>query len=540
MKSKFEDLKQKTMKTKYRYNGKGWKSVLFSCSSVLFLLCGCNNIDIIPDVTSAKVPSGIQMIIPADLQKLIYTDGNGAKVLPLIKGQTANIGVALSPEDITSTDVNWSSSETSVATVDSGLITAVSGKGLGYSVITVAPVGMFSGSGVASSLKVKVDDEMIPATNIVLTSDTDIVYIGEQLAIKYDIEPEIATYQTLQWSSSDESIATVNSQGVVTGAGVKGSSISSKVTITATALDGSKIMASKEITVKKVVPPEDVTLDQTYASSVYDCAVADHSLTIKYTTVPMESTTSLIQWSCDHPEIATINNGVVTFNQDGNFGQFTITAKCPATGKESSIKMNLAGGLIREQFDNANHYTWWNATQSGNGTSTSNVIHSDEQGGYITITTYSQNATKQRADFKCWEPKSWIMPGNYPLFAIRLQDVNDLYGYSRNINLDTSGKDLTTGTVFSGVVGGNNNKWLTKYKLSDGSCVLIYNLATQTFANGGLFPMADIGQFTTLQFKYADIGTVDHQITYNVYWVQTFKNEDEIKALVAKEGLTIQ
>lgn len=502
-------------------------------------LASCSDNDIIPNVTPAYCPSSITMDIPSDYARLIYTDNTGASVLPLIKGQAVQLGYTLTPDTVTFNDVKWTSSDATVATVTDGQVEALSEKGLGYSIITVAPTGMYSGSGVLSTLKVKVSDHLQPASAITLTFTSDEVYVGEQLALAYDIEPEAATYRTLEWTSSDPSIATVDSKGVVSGVGTGSSAIRATVTITATALDGSGVTASKTITVKRVVQPEDIILDQTYAASNYDCAVADRQLTIGYTTYPLESTTSLIQWSSSNENIATVENGVVTFNQNGNFGEFTITATCPSTGKQSSIKLNLAGGLIREQFNDASHYTWWNASQSGNGTSSSHVIHPDEAGGYVTVTTYTQNATKQRGDFKCWENKSWLVPSAYPLLAVRLQDVNDIYGYSRNINLDTSGSDMATGVKYAGNVGGSNNKWKTKYKLSDGSCVLIYDLSTQSFATGGLLPAGSVAQFTSLQFKYADIGTVDHQITYNVYWVQTFKSDADIRALIAKEGLTI-
>lgn len=511
---------------------------LYLFTFLLFTACSDN--DAIPDVTPATCPSSITLNMPSEYSRLLYTDNTGATVLPLIVGESVQFDYTLTPSDVTFNNVTWSTTDASIATVDGGKVDAISGRGLGYALITVAPTGMFSGSGVLSTIKVAVADHLQQAQAISLSSDADEVYEGETVQLSYDIAPESATYRTLEWSTSDASTATVDSKGVVTGVSTGGTATSKAVTITATAMDGSGVSASKTITVKRLVQPLDITIDQSYASGNYDCAVADHTLKLNYTTSPLDCTTSLIEWSSSDENIATVKDGVVTFNQNGNFGEFTITATCPETGKTSSIKMNLAAGLIREQFNNPDNYTWYNASQSGNGTSSSHVLHPDEDGGYITITTYKQNATAQRGDFKCWEAKSWLYPSVYPLFAIRLQDVRDSYGYSRNINFDTSGNDLATGTKFSGNVGGNNNKWKTKYSLSDGSCVLIYDLTTQSFQNGGIFPSGDLGQFSTLQLKYADIKTATEQITYNVYWVQTFKNDAEIRALIQSEGLTIK
>lgn len=513
-----------------------YKSCL-PAAMALMTLSACSDADPTPDITPAYIASGITLDIPEALQKLIYTDNTGAEVLPLVKGETVTLGCTLTPDSITSHSVQWVSSETSVATVDNGTISAISGDGLGYSVITVSPTGMYSGSGVSSTLKVKVDNRLYQATDISITSTSEEVYEGETVQLTTSITPTTATYQTVEWTSSDESVATVSSKGVVTGVKVA-SGTQTPVTITATALDGSGVTASYPLTVKRTVDPEDITLDQTYAAPAYACAIAEKSVTLKYATYPEDCTTSLLQWTSSDESIATVKDGVVTFNQNGNFGNVTITATCPATGKSSSIELSLPAGLIRELFHDENNYTWHNSAQSGNGTSSSHVWHD----GYVTVTTYKQNATKQRGDFKCYEAKSWLCPQNYPLFAIKMDDVKDKYDActARNINLDCSATDLTTGTKYSGNIGGGNNKWAHEYKCGDGSRVFIYDLTTQGFANGGILTAANTTQFTTLQFKYADMATLTEQVTYNVYWVQTFKTIDEITQYLDKEGISYE
>lgn len=47
--------------------------------------------------------------------------------------------------------------------------------------------------------------------------------------------------------------------------------------------------------------------------------------------------------------------------------------------------------------------------------------------------------------------------------------------------------------------------------------------------------------FRTFQLKYADIATIDHQITYNLYWFQSFKSVDDVKKYVTNvDGLTYE
>ena len=96
---------------------------------------------------------------------------------------------------------------------------------------------------------------------------------------------------------------------------------------------------------------------------------------------------------------------------------------------------------------------------------------------------------------------------------------------------------MCDGTKYSGGLGGNNNKWLNDYKCSDGSHVLIYDMASQKWGIGGLLPATAVASFTTLQFKYADIVS-STAVSYNVYWVQTFKTLQDVQAYIKSEGLT--
>lgn len=516
---------------------KYYSGCILSIAISLFLV-SCSDDDAGSNLTSAIYPSDIDIVLTEELERLIYTDGTGATVLPLIKGETVNLSHTIAPDNITFSDVVWKSSYDNVATVDQyGTVTAVSGDGTGYSIIQVAPAEFYAGSNIFSTIKVVVSNTLTPATSISASSVTGDheVFIGETLQLACDLLPSSATYRTVKWTSSDESVATVDLKGVVTGIST-GSDISRDVVITATTLDGTELSDNITITVKKVVTPEDITIDQTYSvDNSYYCAINEKYLKLSYTTVPSYATKSLVVWTSSDETIATVNSGVVTFNQNGVFGNVTITATCPETGNSSSIRLNLAAGLIRELFHDENNYSWYNAAQSGNGTSSSHVWSY----GKVTVTTYTQNATNQRGDFKCWDAKTWLHAGNYPFVAIRMDDVLDLYASegvtARYINLD--GSASYNGTTYSGNFGGDNNKYLYNYTCSDGSHVFVYDLDTQSWKNGGKLPENAAVAFTTLQFKYADIKTIDHQITYNVYWVQSFKTTTDLENYLTSEGL---
>ena len=120
--------------------------------------------------------------------------------------------------------------------------------------------------------------------------------------------------------------------------------------------------------------------------------------------------------------------------------------------------------------------------------------------------------------------------------------------YPRQINLDTSGS-LDDGTHYTGTVGGNNNKWHTKYKCSDGSAIIIWNLNEQQFPTGGYLPEGKVASFTTFQIKYADINkdnvfpTINaDDVTYRFFWFHTFTSTAEMETWLAewseKTGIT--
>lgn len=496
-----------------------------------FAVISCSDKDDMTVVPGVTIPSSIEFNLPDNIKQLVYIDETGTQILPMVKDMSYKLPYIIKPDTVTFKDVTWTSTNSSVATVDkSGTVKAISGDGTGYSMIQVAPEAIYSGSGVNATLKIVVSNEMIPATAITIKGN-DELYAGETLQLSAAISPETSTYRTVRWTSSNDDIASVDMHGLVTGK--VNSAIHADVTITATSLDGGNVVATKNLTVNQIVQPQDISIDQNYSTDKgYVIAIADNTVNLKYTTIPDDCTKSLIKWTSSDESIATVSNGVVSVNQNGMFGDVTITALCPETGKSSYVKLHVEEGLVRELFHNKDNYTWYNAKQSGNGTSSSHVWSY----GKVTVTTYSQNATKQRGDFKCWSTKTWLNSADYPIFAIRMDDLKDMAGVTdRNITLDAAGS--CNGNTFTGGLDGNNNKWLHDYKCSDGSHVFIYDLSTQKWANGGLLPTAT-ATFTTLQFKYADIATLTRQVQYNVYWVQTFKNLDDVAKYVKSEGLT--
>ena len=480
----------------------------------------------------AVIPSSVEFNLPEAQQVLVYKDATGATCLPMVKGESLQFNYTLAPENITFSDVKWTTSNDAYVTVsDQRLVSAVGGDG--YSIVQVAPVGLSEGSGINANMKIVVSSEMRKATAISITSTSTEVYAGDTLHFCAFIAPENSTYKTVKWSVDNESAATIDAMtGILTAK--QASANTTPVKVIASALDGSGVVSEKTVNVKKIITPESVTIDQTYsADNGYECALNEKTLNLGFTTVPAECTTSLLKWTSSDESIATVDAGVVTFK---GFGKVTISAATP-DGQTSSIELNIPCGLIRETFHNENHYSIYDAGQSGNGTKTSHEWHD----GYLTITTYSQNATNQRADLKWHDTPVTLHAGSYPILAIKVDDVKDLNEgiSSRNLNFDVVGKS-ESGKDFK-ALGGGNNKYTGDYKCSDGSHVFIYDLSTLAFGTGGVAPTNESISFTTFQLKYADMKTVDHQIKYNLYWMQSFKSIADLQDYIKNvDGLTYE
>ncbi|MBP5204158.1 Ig domain-containing protein [bacterium] len=150
-------------------------------------------------------------------------------------GSSTQIIAKISPENSTNHDLVWSSSDTSIATVDDkGIVTGVK-QG------TVTITAKTSDGKVVATITITVEEE-----GLVLDADETTIYVDSSAQITAKINQENVTNSDLIWSSSDTSIATVDNNGVVTG--VKPGT----VTITAKTSDG-KYVGTITITVEEEV-----------------------------------------------------------------------------------------------------------------------------------------------------------------------------------------------------------------------------------------------------------------------------------------------
>lgn len=217
---------------------------------------------------------------------------------------TINVGTpftliaSVMPENATDKTVVWNSLNPNVAKVSGGV---VSGIAPGSTVIT-ASSGSANASCVVSVLQ--------PATSITLNKSNLDLFVGDMFDLIETVMPANTTDQ-VSWTSSDENVATVDNNGIVTA--IK----SGSATITATC--GTKTATCK-VTVSDIAAAS-VILD---ASELNLISGQSHQLTA--TVLPENTTFPIVAWTSSDPKVATVaEDGTVTAVAAGNA---TITAAC--------------------------------------------------------------------------------------------------------------------------------------------------------------------------------------------------------------------
>ena len=155
-------------------------------------------------------------------------------------GENSTLTATVMPYNAVDKSVIWESSDTDVATVANGVITAV---GVGETTIKVTTVD----GGFTATCIVTVVDNSIHVTGVSFENDTESIEQNKTITLVPIIAPTNATNTNVTWESSDTDVATVNSNGVVTGV------MPGEATITVTTEDGS-FTATCDITVTAIEP----------------------------------------------------------------------------------------------------------------------------------------------------------------------------------------------------------------------------------------------------------------------------------------------
>ncbi|MFC5703587.1 Ig-like domain-containing protein [Cohnella faecalis] len=221
---------------------------------------------------------------------------------------------SINPGDASDKDVTWTSSNTSVATVDAD-----------GNVHAIAPgTATVTATSKQDSKKFAKATVTVPVnvSGITLNTSSATLSVGKKtLALKSTIAPAKATVKTVKWTSSDASVASVSSTGIVTPL-KEGSA-----TITATTDDGS-FTASAAITV--IVAVDSVKVGTSAVTLTIGDSYSAQTVSIN----PGYATVTAVTYTSS-------NLAVVTVDADGRLeavspGTATITVKSVQDGSKTA------------------------------------------------------------------------------------------------------------------------------------------------------------------------------------------------------------
>jgi len=240
------------------------------------------------------------------------------------------------PSTATNQGVTWSSDNQSVATVSSnGLVTGISD---GIANITVTT----SDGGFTASCQFHASTASTPVTSVSLNKSGTTIAAGYSETLFATIAPVTATNQNVTWSSSNSTIATVDTLGNVTG------KAAGSTTITATTVDGGHIAQCTVSVVPTVIPVTGVSLSSSAIS-----VQTGNQQPLTATIAPANATNQNLVWKSSNSAVASVDSGgnvtgvsagsaTITVTADGGFSQTCAVTVTPTA--TYTVTYNAGGG----------------------------------------------------------------------------------------------------------------------------------------------------------------------------------------------------
>lgn len=225
---------------------------------------------------------------------LVETITLSNSVVNMVAGENFQLSAEVLPTYASTKDIEWTSSNPAIATVnENGLITALTP---GAVVVTAFSV---DGSNVSAACDVNVTG--IPVTNITLNRTTGSLKVGESLALSATVLPANAYNKSVTWASDNESIVTVDENGMVTAI------LEGKANVTVASVSNPEVSAVCEI---EVTPTPVSAIQLNLSSSSIEVG---QQVQLEATVLPATATNKSLNWRSDNPSIATVDeNGFVT------------------------------------------------------------------------------------------------------------------------------------------------------------------------------------------------------------------------------------
>ncbi|MBD5358539.1 MAG: Ig domain-containing protein [Bacteroides sp.] len=262
----------------------------------------------------------------------------------LVEGESVTLTATIT-SDYVSTDktLTWTSSNESVATVNNGVINAVNP---GTAQITVTLP-----NGNSATCNVTVKQKIILVSELLLTPSQIENYPDTEIQLNVTVLPDNATDKSVKWSSSNESVATVNENGLVKLIG-EGSAV-----ITVSAADASGVSATCTVTVKEK-EPEVILVSELLLTPSEVVNYPGTEVQLSVTVLPEDATDKSVEWTTSDERVATVSeNGLVKITGEGT-AVVTVIAK-DLSGISATCRVEGLSGIesVISDMDTADVYT---------------------------------------------------------------------------------------------------------------------------------------------------------------------------------------
>ena len=252
--------------------------------------------------------------------------------------QTLQLTATVHPSDASDKSLVWTSSNAEVASVsETGLVTPLAS---GEALITVTTVdGGFSATCAVTVVQ--------PVLSVTLNETSININPDMTFELVAQINPYNADNKELEWKSSDESVVTVDQNGVVTGVET---GVGREATITVTSKD-SGVSATCVVRVTKDVVG--VELDCQYKRIE---AGKEFQLTAIIT--PSDATNTNVLWTSSDSEVASVDaTGKVTARSAGT-AVITVTTEQNGYTATCKVVVRPAGTSDNEGFEEEDDFGW--------------------------------------------------------------------------------------------------------------------------------------------------------------------------------------
>ena len=322
-------------------------------------------------------------------------------------GEKLTVSVTIDGKTVPNSDLEWTlyPADASLATIKSGVITT---KRVAYTHYVQVSAALKSDPSRYANFRLCIAPSVKKITVSAPTTYVDLSG-SKTLQLKATCDPEDAIAD-VTWSSSSSKIATVDASGLVT------ARKTGKVTITATAKDGSKVKG--RITLRVVSGVTGLTIEG--AGSV----AAGKSITLKAVMMPADATEKGVVWSVDCDKsiasisqsgklttkkisaITTITVTAVSKQNSAIRATHTVTIRPVTTGLAISaprLTIDLASPTLQLTAkcipEDASQQVTWSTSNKRIATVDANGVVTALKAGTVTITATATDGTGVRAKF---------------------------------------------------------------------------------------------------------------------------------------------